>query len=64
MLDFVFRTGKNYYLQVLIEGCKYVVKEKRISNISIFDDIESSSESDEENSDRENSDEENLKILI
>ena len=49
---------------MLIERCKYVVKEKEIPNISIFDDIESSSESDEEKSDRENSDEENLKILI
>ena len=64
MLNFVFRTGKNYYPHVLIERCKYVVKEKEIPNISIFDDIESSSESDEEKSDRENSDEENLKILI
>ena len=49
---------------MLIERCKYVVKEKKIPNISIFDDIESSSESDEEKSDRENSDKENLKILI
>ena len=26
----VFRTGKNYYPQVILEECKYVVKEKRI----------------------------------
>ena len=31
LLDSVFRTGKNYYPQVFLEECKYVVKEKKRS---------------------------------
>ena len=58
MIDSVFRTGKNYYLQVFLEECKYVVKEKKIPKYIIYD-IELSSVSDKKNSDRENSDEEN-----
>ena len=30
LIDSVFRTGKNYYTQVFLEECKYVVKEKRL----------------------------------
>ena len=52
----VFRTGKNYFPQVFLEECKYVVKEKKIHNYSIGD-VEVPS--DEENSDEENSDKEN-----
>ena len=58
LLDSVSRTGKNYYPQVFLEECKYVVQEKKIPKY-IIDDIEISSDSDEENSDAENSDEEN-----
>ena len=58
LIDSVFRTGKNYYLQVFLEECKYVVKEKKIPKYIIYD-IELSSVSDKKNSDRENSDEEN-----
>ena len=29
LIDSLFRIGKNYYPQVLLEECKYVVKEKR-----------------------------------
>ena len=29
LIDSVFRTGKNYYTQVFLEGCKYV-KEKKM----------------------------------
>ena len=63
MIDSVFRTGKNYYPQVFLEECKYVVKEREIPKY-IIDDIEISSDSDredpdEENSDKENSDKEN-----
>ena len=29
LIDSVFRTGKNYYPQVLSEKCKYAVKEKK-----------------------------------
>ena len=58
MIDSVFRTGKNYYPQVFLEECKYVVKEKKIPKY-IIDDIEISSDSDRINSDEEYSDEEN-----
>ena len=50
LIDSVFRTDKNYYLQVLLEECKYVVKEKRFVSI-LLNDIESSSDFDRENSD-------------
>ena len=33
LIDFVFRTGNNYNLQVFLEECKYVVKEKKCLNI-------------------------------
>ena len=49
-IDSRFRTGKNYYPQVFLEECKYVVKEKKIPKY-IIDDIEISSDSDKENSD-------------
>ena len=58
LLDSVFRTGKNYYPQVFLEECEHVAKEKKIPKY-IIDDIEISSDSDEDNSDEENSDEEN-----
>ena len=58
-IDSVFRTGKNYYPQVVLEECKYVVKEKKIPKYNI-DDIEISSDSDRENSDEGNSNEEIL----
>ena len=57
--DSVFRTGKNYYLQVCLEECKYIVKEKKIHKY-IIDDIELSFDSDRENSDEDNSNEENF----
>ena len=50
LIDSVFRTGKNYYLQMFLEECKYVVREKKISKY-IINGIESSSDSDRENSD-------------
>ena len=58
LFDSVFRTGKNYYPQVFLEECKYVVKEKKIPKY-IIDDIEISSDTDRENSDEESSDKEN-----
>ena len=62
LIDSVFRTGKNYYPQVFLEECKYVVKEKKMSKY-IIDDIEISDEKNsyEEISDEENSDEGNSK---
>ena len=58
MIDSVFKTGNNHYYQVLLEECKYVPKEKKMSKY-IIDDIEISSDFDRDNSNEENSDEEN-----
>ena len=58
LIDSDFRTGKSYYPQVFLKECKYVVKEKKIPNYTT-DDIEISSDSDNENFDEENSDEQN-----
>ena len=55
MIDSVLRKGKNYYRQVVLEECRYVVKEKKIPKY-IIDNIEISSDWDRENSDEENSD--------
>ena len=52
MIDSVFRAGKNYYPQVFLEKCKYVVKEKKMSEY-VIDGIEISSDSDEKNTDEE-----------
>ena len=57
-MDSVFRTCKNYYLQVFVEEYKYAVKEKELPEY-ITDNIEISSDSDREDSDEENSNEEN-----
>ena len=64
LIDSAISTGKIYYPQVFLEECKYVVKEKKISEY-IIEDIELSSDgsdrqdSNEENSNEQNSDEEN-----
>ena len=59
-IDSVFRAGKNYYPQVFFEGCKFVVKEKKMPEY-ITDDIEISSDHfDREDSDEQNFDEENF----
>ena len=58
LIDSVFRTGKDYYPQVFLEECKYVVKEKKIPNY-IIDNVEISSDSDRGNYNEENSGEEN-----
>ena len=55
LIDSIFRVGKNYYPQVFLEDCKYVVKKKKIPKY-IIDDLEISSDSDEKNSNEENSD--------
>ena len=57
LIGSVFRTGKNYYRQVFLEECQYVVKEKKIPKF-IPDDIEISSDSDKEDPDEESSDQE------
>ena len=58
LIDSVFRTGKNYYPQVFLEECKYVVKEKKMPQY-ITDHINISSASDREDYDEEISNEEN-----
>ena len=58
LINSVFRIGKNYHPQVLLEECKFVVIGEKISKY-INDDIEISSDSDRKNSDEENSDEKN-----
>ena len=52
LLDSIFKAGKNYYPQLFLEEFKYVIKEKKIDNY-ITDDVEISSDSDEDNSDEE-----------
>ena len=47
MLDSNFKTDKNYYPQVFLKECQYVIKEKKSHNY-ITDDVEISSDSDEE----------------
>ena len=60
LIDSVFRTDKNYYPQVFLEECKYIVKEKKMPEY-ITDKIKISSDDfDRENSDGENSHEENF----
>ena len=56
MIDYFFRTSKNYYPQVFLEECKYLVKEKKIPKY-IIDDTEISSDSNKKNSDEENTNE-------
>ena len=43
LIDSVFSTGNNYYPQVFLEECEYVVKEKNMSKY-IVDDMEISAE--------------------
>ena len=65
MIDSVLRTGNNYYPQVLLEECQYIVKEKTMPEY-ITDDLQISDDSDRENSNKENSDQEILvkKIIM
>ena len=69
LIDTVFKTGKNYYPEVFLEECKYVVKEKKKPKY-ITDHMEIciddsdwrklNDNSGEENSSEENYDEENF----
>ena len=47
MLDSIIRINKKYYLQTLLEECKYEIKKNKIENI-INDNLDQSS-SDNEN---------------
>ena len=46
MLDSVYEKDNEYYSQVLLEDCTYVVKKRKIHN-QIIDYVEISSDSDE-----------------
>ena len=58
----LIRTGNDFYRQVFLEECKYVVKGKKMSKY-IIDDIVISSDSDEENSAEKHSDEDKWRKL-
>ena len=58
MINSVFKTGKNYFPEVFLEECKFVVKEKKMP-VYITDDIEISSDFATKNSDEENFGKEN-----
>ena len=47
LLDSIFKTAKNYYPEVFLEGCKYAIKEKKIHSYNTHD-VEISSDSYEE----------------
>ena len=53
-VDSVSRTGNNYYPQMFLKECKYVIKEKKMSKY-IIDNIEISSDSDRGHSDEKHS---------
>ena len=52
MLDSIIRINK-YYLQTLLEGCKYEIKKNKIENI-INDNLDQSSSDNENDSDFDN----------
>ena len=53
MLDSVIRVSKKYYLQTLLEGCKYEIKKTKIE-ILINNDFDLSSSSDETDNESDN----------
>ena len=61
MIDSVYRTGKNYYLQVFLEERKYAIKKKMPEYIT--DDI-LPDDSDRKNSDEENFNEEKYRMHL
>ena len=58
LIDSLYRKNENYYPQVFLEECKYVLKEKKMRKY-ITDDIEIYNDSDREDSDEKGSDKEN-----
>lgn len=52
MIDFVFKLIRNYYLQVFLEECKFIVKEKKIRKY-INDDYDSKKKFSDEEADEE-----------
>ena len=57
LINFVVRMGENYYPQVFLEECKYIVKENNLSKF-INDELESDSSGGSDYSD--DSDKENV----
>ena len=55
LLGSVFKTGKNYQLQLFLEECKYIVKEREMERYfdNDYELITSSDKSDEEASGKE-----------
>ena len=53
MLDSIIRINKKYYLQTLLEECKYEIKKNKIENI-INDNLDQSSSDNENDSDFDN----------
>ena len=47
LLYSIFKTAKNYYPEVFLEGCEYAIKEKKIHSYNTHD-VEISSDSYEE----------------
>ena len=47
LIDFVFKMGKNYYLQVFLKQFKYIVKEKEVAR-NITEDIKISFDNSDE----------------
>ena len=53
LINFPFKIGKNYSIQVLLEECKYIFKEKEVARC-ITEDLEMPFDiSEQENSDEE-----------
>ena len=48
MLDSVVRANKKFYLQTLLEGCKYEIKKNKMENV-INDDLDLSSYDESDN---------------
>ena len=56
MLDSVIKVNKKYYLQILLEECKYEIKKNKMVNFIDEDlNLSSSDESDNENNNKSDS---------
>ena len=58
MLDSVIRVSKKYYSKTLLEGCKYVIRKKKMENLinDALDLSSSDNETDNESDSGESSD--------
>ena len=53
MVDSVIKISKKYYLQTLLEECKYEIKKNKMENV-INDDLSLSSSDNESNNESDN----------